>query len=430
MIIDAISLGGFENLGDNTLELQDITSLVAPNNYGKSNVLDAVEFGVDFIQASSDYKTSFMKNRNLIPINTELEGKSFHFEISGRVQAGKINWTFIYGYSFVWAKSGGDNGAYINEEHLKLKTEDDSKFKSYINRTVVDQALFLASPTGRCAKQLVVDKNILALNKLGNFDDLFYIDVIKELNHILVKSIKTMADPGEYFNLINPEPDDNEVSLDYPKRSKEGYYITCLKEKAPDEYELLRNTIMDLLPNIEDIKPVVIDLKHEFEKRQDNKLPFQLPERFYDVRVKEKYNNQYTSINRLSSGCKRILFIMTLVIAARLNKIPLILLEELENSVHPKLLQNLLSIITELAGDTKVIITSHSPYLIKYLDPLKIEFGLPYKNGVAVFKKIKASKVSKLMKQASAEEVSLGEYLFEMMLDTEEDGNIIKEYFC
>jgi predicted ATPase len=150
---------------------------------------------------------------------------------------------------------------------------------------------------------------------------------------------------------------------------------------------------------------------------------------FYDIRVKERYNNQYTSISRVSSGCQRILFILALTMAAELNQIPLLSFEELENSVHPRLLQNLLMAVHSLAGDTKILITSHSPYLIKYLSPSQIYLGLPSENGVADFRMIKPSKVSKVLRLASSEEVSLGEYLFEMMLDMEDDRTLLNEYF-
>lgn len=430
MRIDSISVSGYRNLGSNTLQLQDITSLVAPNNYGKSNLLDAIRLGFGFIRKPKNQKDSMMRNRNFIPINTKLDGEPFTFEISGTVDLKNANWDFVYGYSFEWEKSNDkDHGARIINEYLKMKTGDDIKFKSYINRSSSDMAFYLASPTGRCSKQLRVDGSMLALNKLVNYDDLFYIKVIQALNNVDIIAIGTLRNPDDYFNMIAPDDDDNQMSLTYPKRGKEGYYINCLKELMPEKYELLRNTIMDLLPTIEDLQPVKVDLKHTFEGRKGEKLPFQLPDTFYDVRVKERYNNQYTTINRLSSGCKRILYILTLVIAAEINKMPIVLLEELENSVHPRLLQNLLAIISELAGDTKIIITSHSPYLIKYLDPTNVAFGMPSKDGVATFMKIKNSKVSKLMKRASSEEVSLGEYLFELMLGME-DEDTIKEYFC
>ena len=431
MTIDKIKVGGIMNLGEITLSLQDLSALIAPNNYGKSNVLSAVEFGVDFMEASFKRKSSLMKIRSLIPINIALEGKPFIFEVEGTLNWSEKECNYIYGFSFEWAKTKkDDSGAHIIEEHLKLKTNEDLKFKSYINRTESKTSCYLASPTGRCSKQLLVEDNVLALNKLSNFDDLFYIMVIRELNKLNVRMINTMNNPDDYFNMITPDEDVNELSLDFPHTSKVGFYINSLKELSPKKYELLKNTVTDLLPNITDFDPVKIDLKKDIDKDKEKELPFSLPETFYDVQVKEEYNNQYTSISRISSGCKKILYVLTLVIAAEINKVPLILLEELENSVHPRLLQNLLSTIVALAGDTKILITSHSPYLVKYLNPSQIKIGIPSENGVADFKAIKPNKVNKLLRLASAEEVSLGEYLFEMMLDMDNEKEMFNEYFA
>jgi hypothetical protein len=82
-----------------------------------------------------------------------------------------------------------------------------------------------------------------------------------------------------------------------------------------------------------------------------------------------------------------------------------------------------------LAGDTKILLTSHSPYLVNYLDVRKILFGLPARCGVATFKEVKASKVVKLERQASEEELSLGEYVFSLMQDMENDDEYINAYF-
>ena len=359
MILNKVKISGIFNLKDVEISLDDLSALIAPNNYGKSNVLHAIDFGVFFMEASSKGKSSWMRNRSLIPINTALEGAPFSFELEGEFCDGENTFSFVYGYSFEWLKtSKDDTGAKIIAEYLKLKSDDDLKYRSYINRENTDIAYYLASPTGRCSKQLPVDSNMLALNKLANFDDLFYINAIRQLNKLDVREIGTLQHPDRLFNMIAPDDDVNELSLEYPKEEKVGYYLNSLKELAPDKYELLKDVVTGLLITIEDFEPVQIDLRKDAED-ENRKLPFRLPEIFYDVRVKERYNNQYTSINRISSGSKKIFFILTLVIAAEINKIPLVLLEELENSVHPRLLQNLLTAIVQLAGDTKVLITSH-----------------------------------------------------------------------
>ena len=429
MILNKVKISGIFNLKDVEISLDDLSALIAPNNYGKSNVLHAIDFGVFFMEAPSKGKSSWMRNRSLIPINTALEGAPFSFELEGEFCDGENTFSFVYGYSFEWLKtSKDDTGAKIIAEYLKLKSDDDLKYRSYINRENTDIAYYLASPTGRCSKQLPVDSNMLALNKLANFDDLFYINAIRQLNKLDVREIGTLQHPDRLFNMIAPDDDVNELSLEYPKEEKVGYYLNSLKELAPDKYELLKDVVTGLLITIEDFEPVQIDLRKDAED-ENRKLPFRLPEIFYDVRVKERYNNQYTSINRISSGSKKIFFILTLVIAAEINKIPLVLLEELENSVHPRLLQNLLTAIVQLAGDTKVLITSHSPYLIKYLEPTKMKFGIPSEEGVADFRSLKPGKVAKVLKNASAEEVSVGEYMFEMLLDMDYDSELVNEYF-
>ena len=430
MILNKGKISGIFNLKDIEISLDDLSALIAPNNYGKSNELQAIDFGVFFMEASLKRKLSLMRNRSLIPINTALEGAPFSFELEGEFSDGTNTFNFVYGYSFEWLKtSKEDTGAKIIGEYLRMKSDDDLKFKSYINREDTNMAFYLASPTGRCSKQLPVDSNMLSLNKLANFDDLFYINAIRQLNKLDVREIGTLKHPDSLFNMIAPDNDVNELSLEYPREAKVGYYLNCLKELAPDKYALLKDVVTGLLVTIEDFEPVQIDLRKDEEEHDNKDLPFRLPEIFYDVRVKERYNNQYTSINRISSGSKKIFFILTLVIAAEINKIPLVLLEELENSVHPRLLQNLLTAIVQLAGDTKVLITSHSPYLIKYLEPTKMKFGIPSEEGVADFRSLKPGKVAKVLKNASAEEVSVGEYMFEMLLDMDCDSELVNEYF-
>ena len=207
-----------------------------------------------------------------------------------------------------------------------------------------------------------------------------------------------------------------------PRSGETGYFINSLRHLAPDNYELLRSTLLQLLPDIEDFEPVQVDLS----ERAD--VPFQVPNTYYDIRVKERANNQYTSINSVSTGCKKILYVLTMALAAGMNGVQLLMFEELENSVHPRLLQSLLQVVDTLAGDTKVITTSHSPFLVKYLRTERIYLGLPTKEGVADltssssdatrpspselgwrsllprFRTIKPSKVKRVMQQASSED--------------------------
>ena len=68
--------------------------------------------------------------------------------------------------------------------------------------------------------------------------------------------------------------------------------------------------------------------------------------------------------------------ILTKIIVSSVSNISLIAIEEPENSVHPGLFQAYIQIISQLLDDCKVIITSHSPYIISYLNPSWIHVGM------------------------------------------------------
>lgn len=125
------------------------------------------------------------------------------------------------------------------------------------------------------------------------------------------------------------------------------------------------------------------------------------------------------SINftEMSDGARRILLLLTNLILADLNNISLFCIEEPENSINPSLLGKYIEIINDLTENTKVIITSHSPYLVDYMDPEKIYIGYNNREDIATFKKIKNSAVKKLFKNSAGLNMNYGEYLFDLFTD-------------
>ena len=423
--INNIKIGGITNIKEASLSLNDLTALVAPNNYGKSNVLTAIDFAIAFIGARADERLRMMSTRNFIPINTSMEDVPFSFEISGKTEWGKDSYEIVYGFSFEWAKTDkSKQGCRIIAEYLRAKTIKETKYSAYLKREKAEAASYRPTVTSRSSKELSLDNGALALDKLSNIDGLFYLDIIKAIQSISIFKVNTLDNPDAIFSSPYPAPGTNDYSIAIPGPGEIGFFINSLKVLAPDKYELLKNTIEDLIPNIEDFEPVQIDLS----KKAD--VPFQMPDIFFDIRIKERFNNQYTSINNVSTGCKKILYVLTMALAASINHVSLLEFEELENSVHPRLLQNLLQTVTTLSEDTKILTTSHSPFLIRFISPSKIYLGLPSKEGVAKFSTLKPGKVNKVLKMASAEEVSIGEYLFEMMLDAEDDDEMLNEFFA
>ena len=76
MRIDGFKIGGFANINNVHLEIGDVNALIAPNGYGKSNVLRAIEFGIRFITAEDTERQQMMRSRWL-PININMQSQNF-----------------------------------------------------------------------------------------------------------------------------------------------------------------------------------------------------------------------------------------------------------------------------------------------------------------------------------------------------------------
>ena len=129
MDIKRIKIDGFKNLKNIDLTLNNITSLLSVNSYGKTNTLTAILFGIDFIIRNNEIKKNQMMYSPVIPVNKNYLSNTFSFEIEMNVKGEEV----IYGYSFLWEKSGKKGK--IVSEYLKVKEPTESqKFTFYIKR--------------------------------------------------------------------------------------------------------------------------------------------------------------------------------------------------------------------------------------------------------------------------------------------------------
>ena len=177
-VIRNIRLGGITNIAEVSVPLEALTALVAPNNYGKSNVLQGVEFAVRFLTATSQERRGMMAQRRLIPINQSMDNRPFEFEISGTA----AGYDYEYGYRFEWATTKeGLTGQRITGEWLRAKGLDEPKYRSLLKREGETEALMAPTPTSRCSKPLAVDGATLALDRLGALDKLFFAALVREL---------------------------------------------------------------------------------------------------------------------------------------------------------------------------------------------------------------------------------------------------------
>lgn len=406
MIIDSFIIEGISNIGHLHLDVGGMNALIAPNGYGKSNVLCAISFGLMFLNTNEETRRQMLRSRYL-PINVSMQEKKFHFEVYGRIERDERTEMVQYGYECQWAE--GAVPGYVLSEWLKIKAEDEQRYRQMVNRRDGYYCMIVPSATGRCNKPFAATPQQPVLPAIAS-GGLFLSDLAKEICDIRIPNLNTLDNPESYFSVEGG----NGISMLGGMTLSE--YIYQMKETDTDSFSILSDGIRQLIPGIMSFEPDEITLSDGRSK-------------VYDIRVQEFHNSQPTSIRLLSSGSKRMIFLFTLCMAARKQNIPMIMVEEPENSVHPRLMENLLLTLQAYASNTKILMTSHSPYLMRYMQPDQMYFGLPMNDGLAHFKKVNPSKLKYLYKYAGDMELTFGEFMFDFMLDMESENEKLTTFF-
>lgn len=414
MKIQVIRIDGFKNLFDVKITFDNITALVALNNFGKSNVLSGIDFGLAFIKASIDNKVEMMANSNLIPINQSMQGRNYKFEVEVLTEDDGQEFRVQYGYEFAW-QCEEDEVPEIVQEYLRIKLEEKGqKYTQLINRTK-DAALYKSSETGRCSSKINVETSELVVNKLRAYDELYYAEIIKRLNGMRMY-MENNLDAKSFYQpdpIIRKGFENEMINADNLPR-----IIFNLKKQNPDKFELLKDVYFQLFPDIEDVIVKNYKINASESDQFPDDAPFVFTNSIYVLFVKDKNLANPVNFSMMSDGAKRVFMILTKIIVSSVSNISLIAIEEPENSVHPGLFQAYIQIISQLLDDCKVIITSHSPYIISYLDPSWIHVGMNRKPGVAEFFAFKKLGQKQLENDAAGFNMSMGDYLFSMLADS------------
>lgn len=429
----SLTVGGFKNLSQTTIELGGITAFVSPNNYGKSNLLDAIDFGIDFINESPKDRNSMMGYVPAIPLVPELSNEHYHFEVEFEDEE-LGEYRFVkYGFSFAWIRDDG-TGQTITDETLQISSQNNGRWTNYLKRT---EGKYRKGHDTRSFRSISLDGNQLAIDVLTAIEDIEINPAIKKIKK-LGFSLCTSLDASLRFRptpieAISDGSMNNLADFDDSDIPRAMYR---LKANHKDRYDELLSALFTLFPEFQEISVNPYELKKEehdalekslHDAEGDDKIPFRIRDELYRITIRSSNLNQPVNVNMMSTGTKRIIWLLTNVVMASVHNAPCLGVEEIETSIHPKMLQQLLEILDENIDKTALLVTSHSPFLIQYLQPSQIYLGVPNDNGVAKFKRIRKDALDEIESLAYDRGLGFGTYLFELMSSDGEDAEILAD---
>ena len=416
-----IEFGGFKNVEKFRMDFSkdNMIGLVSENNYGKSNVLGALSFISEFIQASTNVKKAMMSDGGLIPLNKKIQNSNFFANIIFEYYQNDVSYYSIYSFEFEWVKqqkTGDPLGARIISERLISKLNDKKqKYQALINRTT-DSCLYKASESGRCSTKIKENDCGLVINRLLAFPDLFFEKLVEEIN-IMTFYLESHLDARFAF-VVNPIIPKDMQEFDLVKDNHQlPKQLHTLKIKDEACYKQIISKCEYLFSNIEYLSVEKLDIQGMPPSFPDGMgdIPFKIDNAIYVLYYRDKYLNQDLSFEQMSDGVKRIVLLLTNLVLAQKNQISLMAIEEPENSIHPKLLQAYIDIIKEFSNHMKLVFTSHSPYFVSTLNISNVMVGLPNEDGLAEFGALVNPKAFKAL-SAKLDETD-GECVFNLLND-------------
>lgn len=438
MSLRSVTVGGLRNLGLSRLDLEGITAVVSANNYGKTNLMTALGLASTFIVASPKERMSIMSSSSFVPLVTKLQDDSFHFEMELE-DPDLGEYRFVkYSFSFAWIKDDG-SGCRITEETIELKEKASGKWTNYLKR---DAGKYRKSHISRSFSSIVLDGSQLAIDILTSLEDIDInpaIRKIKEAAFIIFDALdaqeKYSASPLEFGDGgleggIALNDDDLPRSLYRLKKLNAARYddfLAAVYTLFPS-FESFDVDMFTLQPQIRERLQQALESQEEVEGEDEESVPFKIRDELYRIQVKDSHLNQPVDIRRMSAGTQRIVWLVANAMLSSLAKVELIGMEELETSIHPQLLRTLLETLYEYLGDTRLLVSSHSPALIQYLKPSQIYVGVPNDEGIAEFRRIDPKKLNELVARAYENGLGFGEYLFELMSSEQRGARILLSY--
>lgn len=379
MYIKRIFIKNFKSIEEAEIEFQPLTMIVGANASGKSNIINVFRFienimtdgienavalqgGIQYISNANLPKGEKIEICFTIDVSNEtwmrhLQNRKFALEVQ------EIDYKFIIQPN----KRGG--GYHIAYDYVKMSYDcysfDSTAVKGEKYKDLDIQYITTYERKNQQAS-IKINHEITANDTVAqDFENEFKSDTACSYFAFVTSEHKTELMLYRLSMLLPPYFSENNFIriFDFdPKELKKSSSMASTK-MLEENGANLASVLQAILRKKDDSKKLTF-LLNEFLPFIETVSVENNPDKSFSYKIRECYNNKDFHANFLSDGTVSILALIIALYFEELSNV--IILEEPERNIHPKLLANLISSAEDIAKEKQVIITTHNPEFLKH----------------------------------------------------------------
>ncbi len=390
--IDQISINNYKNLTAEELVLTNFNVIVGPNNSGKSNFVQILSFLNHIINGSIDEVRSELRRSIfsefgwVIPLNSKNKNKGdilIELVFSDTVQDQQYRYKLLLGWNLRKKPNIRRPEMFFKFENFEYKNIHKtgpaiSIFSRDMSSITFGKGLKRIGPT-----EIPDTVSVIGLLKVlsKQFDN----DAISVALNSLNKILKT--ETIFFSNIELSKPGKSRLTQFSGRTVSFDIINEIVNLRDGDEYFDFFKEILKNILNIYDIYILEFPTEEDEETGKTNKEYFVLFNHFGS-------NKQLWD---LSDGSILLIALITKILVSDSD---IFLIEEPENSLHPKALIDLINFIQSFDDDHQFIIATHSIALINTIDAEDVIISKCHENGISELLRVTSSaELKKTLKQ-------------------------------
>jgi predicted ATPase len=331
----------YKSLFDTEIDLEPLTVFIGPNGSGKSNICESLAVFADFLQRLIDVGNNNFDTKDFFTQSVQIVSQ-YSQSLESKFWHGELNYLSLSVENYFEVENN-----YLDNRETIL---DISVLLDY-NRQTVD--IKTSRRIGIESQKYTADLRRFLVSK--DYPNSPLANSLKKVN--VYDFAPTALSGNAHITLLNTNSTLLNNSMD---RTGQGiaYALVDILHTNRERFDELEDRLTRLVPNIKRISL----------PRNQNQT--------FSLELIDRYSEHHIPASDISDGTLRILGFLTALYQE--NTPSIICFEEIENGIHPWLLHKMVELLKIVSTEgitgnpVQVLITTHSPVLLNYVEPHQV----------------------------------------------------------